>query len=310
MAGNNREPINRQLLSIKLGKINTYLRLMRPANVVTSVADVLAGIAISGYFLSGHIDYASVFLLCISTLGLYAGGIVFNDIFDADLDKIERPERAIPSGAIGIGEAVILGSLLLIIGVVSAFRFSFFSGIIALAIAIAALIYNKFSKHYPFLGPLNMGLCRGLNLWLGLSILSYSFNQWQILGMIPLIYIFSITMISQGEVHGGKAGNLYIGGILYFIVIFSILTVSRIQENLFLTLVFLLPFAFMILSPLFKAIEDPVGKNIGKAVKAGVISLILMDAAWAAAFGSFYAAILIACLLPISIWLSGRFAVT
>jgi 4-hydroxybenzoate polyprenyltransferase len=35
-----------------------------------------------------------------------------------------------------------------------------------------------------------------------------------------------------------------------------------------------------------------------------------MDAAWAAAFGSVYAAIVIACLLPLSIWLAKRFAVT
>ncbi|WP_411273637.1 UbiA-like protein EboC [Daejeonella sp.] len=293
-----------------MGKINTYLRLVRPANVVTSVADVLAGIAISGYFLNGNINYSSVFLLCLSTSGLYAGGIVFNDIFDAELDKIERPERAIPSGAIRMGEAVILGFLLLIMGIAAAFYVSLFSGMIALGIAIAALIYDKFSKHDSFLGPLNMGLCRGMNLWLGLGILSYSFNQWQILGMIPLIYIFSITMISQGEVHGGKVRNLYIGGFLYLIVICFILTVARIKDNLLLSLIFLLPFAFMILSPLVKAIEDPVGKNIGKAVKAGVVSLILMDAAWAATFGSIYAAMAIACLLPISIWLSKRFAVT
>lgn len=293
-----------------MATINTYLRLVRPANVVTSVADVLAGISISGYFLSNNINYASVFLLCFSTMCLYAGGIVFNDVFDAELDKVERPERAIPSGAIRIGAAGLFGTLLLILGIGSAFTFDFFSGIIALAIAIAALMYNKFSKHYSLLGPLNMGLCRGMNLWLGLSVLSYSFNEWQILGMIPLIYIFSITMISQGEVHGGNMRNLYIGGFLYLIVICFILTVSRIQDNLLLTLVFLMPFAFMILKPLFKAIEDPVGKNIGKAVKAGVISLILMDAAWAAAFGSLYAAIFIACLLPLSLWLAKRFAVT
>lgn len=310
MADNSPEPINLQLLLVKLGKIHTYLRLVRPANIVTSIADVLAGIAISGYFLNGNINDTSVFLLCFSTACLYAGGIVFNDIFDVDLDKIERPERAIPSGAITIREAWVLGSVLLIIGVLFALSFSLFSGIIAFSIAVAALIYDKFSKHYSLLGPLNMGLCRGMNLWLGLSILSYSFNQWQILGLIPLIYIFSITMISQGEVHGGNVRNLYIGGGLYLIVICFILTVSRIQDNMLLSLVFLLPFTYLILSPLFKAIEEPIGKNIGKAVKSGVISLILMDAAWAAAFGSLYAAIGIACLLPISIWLSRRFAVT
>jgi 4-hydroxybenzoate polyprenyltransferase len=293
-----------------LGKINTYLRLVRPANVVTSIADVLAGIAVSGYFLNGNALFMPVFLLCISTACLYAGGIVFNDIFDSELDKVERPERAIPSGAIRVSEATVLGSLLLLTGIISALAFSIFSGIIAIAISTAALFYNKFSKHHSFMGPLNMGLCRGLNLWLGLSILSYSFNQWQILGIIPLIYIFSITMISQGEVHGGNTGKLYIAGFLYLIVICFILTVSRIQDNMLLTGIFLLPFSYMIFYPLFNAIENPVGKNIGKAVKAGVICLILMDAAWAAAFGAVYAAIAIACLLPISIWLSRRFAVT
>ena len=283
---------------------------MRPANVVTSVADVLAGIAISGFFINGGIEFISVLLLCISTIGLYAGGIVFNDIFDAELDKVERPERAIPSGAINIGEAKILGSALLLLGIISALSFSTISGALALMITIAALIYNKFSKHHSFIGPLNMGLCRALNLLLGLSILPSALEEWYFLGIIPLIYIFSITMISQGEVHGGSKKNLYIGGILYLIVISAILYYSLIQFNVLLTLVFILPFAIMIFKPLFKAIQEPVGKNIGKAVKAGVISLILMDAAWAAAFGFLYAAIFIACLLPLSIWLSKRFAVT
>ncbi|MHB1178970.1 MAG: UbiA-like protein EboC [Daejeonella sp.] len=293
-----------------MSKLYTYLRLMRPANVVTSVADVLAGIAISGYFLNGSIHYQFVVLLCISTIGLYAGGIVFNDVFDADLDRIERPERAIPAGLISLREATALGCFLLSAGIVAAWWFSGLSGIIAMFIAAAALVYNKFSKHHSFIGPLNMGLCRGLNLLLGLSILSYSLNQWYLLGLLPLIYIFSITMISQGEVHGGNKRNLYAGGYLYLVVITLILFISFTQRTWLITLIFLVPFAFMILKPLFKAIEEPVGKNIGKAVKAGVISLILMDAAWAAAFGSIYAALFIACLLPLSIWLSKRFAVT
>jgi 4-hydroxybenzoate polyprenyltransferase len=66
----------------------------------------------------------------------------------------------------------------------------------------------------------------------------------------------------------------------------------------------------MIIKPLSKAIEIPVGSNIGKAVKAGVIGLIMMDASWAAAFGSPYLAILIILLLPLSLYVSRLFAVT
>lgn len=287
-----------------------FLRLMRPANIVTSVADVLAGIAISGYFMNLETDYFPVLMLSVSTIGLYGGGIVFNDVFDAELDKIERPERAIPSGAIKLNDAVLLAIFLLITGIAAAFTIASLSGIIAILIAFFALLYNKYSKHHLFLGPLNMGLCRGLNLVLGISIIASALNEWYFLGIVPLIYIFSITMISQGEVHGSNRNKLYFGAYLYLMVISSMFYLSWTKGQVLIALFFIIPFAWMIFKPLFRAIKEPVGKNIGKAVKAGVISLILMDAAWSAVFGSPVAAICIALLLPLSMWLAKRFAVT
>ena len=283
---------------------------MRPANIVTSVADVLAGIAISGYVFGSENDVLPVILLCLSTIGLYGGGIVFNDVFDVDLDKIERPERAIPSGAVTFSEAIGLGLFLLISGILSAFFHSTTSGIIAVLIAICALLYNKYSKHHSILGPLNMGTCRGLNLLLGISIFAYSLNNLYIIGIVPLIYIFSITMISQGEVHGSNKIKLFTGAYLYALVIGLMLIFAWREQQILFALLFILPFAWRIFKPLFKAIQEPIGKNIGLAVKAGVLSLILMDAAWAAVFGSFELALFIAILLPLSIWLSKRFAVT
>src|SRR6478609_631520 len=97
-------------------RIRGYLRLMRPANIVTAVSDILAGIAIAGYFTGnnpGKIQLLPVVLLVVSTIGLYGGGVVFNDVFDAELDTIERPERPIPSGLISKMEATTLGSVLL-----------------------------------------------------------------------------------------------------------------------------------------------------------------------------------------------------
>ncbi len=84
---------------------------MRPANIITAIADVMAGIAVSGYLANENFsqNYLSpIFLLIISTIGLYGGGVVFNDVFDAELDKIERPERPIPKGIISINEASFL----------------------------------------------------------------------------------------------------------------------------------------------------------------------------------------------------------
>nr|WP_214460465.1 UbiA-like protein EboC [Flavihumibacter fluvii] len=286
---------------------------MRPANIVTSIADVLAGVAISGIILNGA-GFAEpvlqVVLLCISTIGLYGGGVVFNDVFDAELDKIERPERPIPMGIISVKEASLLGIILLLAGIIAAFLVNPVSGIISVVIAAAAIIYDKWGKHHAFLGPVNMGLCRGLNLLLGVSILVAQLHVSWYLAIVPVIYIAAITMISRGEVHGGKSKSLLFAGFLYMMVVLSISLISFYNNRVILTIFFLLLFTGMIFIPLFKAIQLPAGKNIGKAVKAGVIALIFMDASWAAAFGSPGLAVFITLLLPLSLYLANKFSVT
>src|SRR4051812_12735579 len=218
---------------------------MRPANIVTSVADVLAGIAISGYLANQPFQLQNllpILLLCFSTVGLYGGGVVFNDVFDAALDRIERPERPIPVGLITIREAATLGALMLIAGVIAARLTSVTSGVIACLVAASALIYDKWGKHHTYAGPVNMGLCRGFNLLLGISIIPFTVFNWWYLALVPVIYIASITMISRGEVHGGSRKTLYAASLLYAIVIGLILYFAFAKGGIWLALIFLVPF--------------------------------------------------------------------
>ena len=297
-------------------KFRGYLRLMRPANILTAISDILAGITIAGYFSTpfyGQFVHVPVMLLVLATIGLYGGGVVFNDVFDAELDKKERPERPIPSGLLSKKNATTLGAILLGIGVLAAslvHKTIFPSGPIALAIAAAALLYDKWGKHYSFWGPLNMGICRGLNLLLGISIIPEALPHYWLLGFIPVLYIAAITMVSRGEVHGGKRSTLYAAAVLYAAVIASIFVISYTKDTLFYSAIFLVLFGIMISFPLFRAIQNPKGPQIGKAVKAGVLALVLMNAAWAAAFGMMFLAMLIILLLPLSIWMARAFAVT
>lgn len=286
---------------------------MRPANIVTAIADVLAGAAVSGYFADQSVDIQSIYpvaLLCLSTAGLYGGGVVFNDVFDAELDKTERPERPIPSGLIPLRQAALLGTGLLLTGIACAFLVTWVSGILATAIAFFALVYDRWGKHHNWLGPLNMGLCRGLNLLLGISIVNQALHQSWYLAAIPVIYIAAITMISRGEVHGGSRKILYTATGLYAVVLLAIFLFSVQNGNVVYTALFLSFFGWNVYKPLLGAIRQPAGSNIGKAVKAGVIMLIVMNAAWAAASGELLLAIVIFCLLPVSIWLGRLFAVT
>jgi 4-hydroxybenzoate polyprenyltransferase len=155
-----------------------------------------------------------------------------------------------------------------------------------------------------------MGICRGLNLLLGMSVLPLVFTNYVLISIIPVLYIAAITMISRGEVHGGKKAALYAAAFLYALVIVSILFISYTNNTVLYSFLFLLLFGIMIFLPLQKAIHDPKGANIGKAVKAGVLALIMMNAAWAAAFGTIYLALLIVLLLPLSVFMAKTFAVT
>jgi 1,4-dihydroxy-2-naphthoate octaprenyltransferase len=291
-------------------KLIGFLRLTRPANIVTAISDIMAGVAIAGYA-GGTDHFSSILLLVVATVGLYGGGVVFNDVFDAALDRVERPERPIPSGLISEKEGAWLGISLLTIGVISAFGVSAFpSGSIAFAIAIAALVYDKWGKHHPFLGPLNMGLCRGLNLLLGISLMPGALLHYGFLAVVPVIYIAAITMISRGEVHGGKSKTMLLAAFFYLCVIASILYISAARGTYMYAVFFITVLAILIYSPLMRAIRNPAGKNIGKAVKAGVLALIVMNASWAATFDSPYLALMIVLLLQVSILLARLFAVT
>lgn len=291
-------------------KLKAFLSLTRPANLVTAIADVLAGIAIAGYYIILNPAPAPVGWLCLATVGLYGGGVVFNDVFDAELDAIERPERPIPSGIVRKRSAALLGAGLLAIGIMASFRVNQTAGWLAIGIAAASLIYDRYGKHHTLLGPLNMGLCRGLNLLLGISIIPEQVMLWAWVGLVPIGYIAAITMISRGEVHGGSPVTLRAAGLLYALVIGCVAALAQRRGQLGTALPFLFLFGYYIFPPLWRAVSEPIGRNIGLAVRAGVLSLIVMNAAWVAAFGSFPLAMLVFCLLPLSRLLAKIFAVT
>lgn len=296
--------------------IKGYLRLTRPANLPTAAADVLAGIAISGFFavpsLWQQLDPGNimpvVYLVC-SSVFLYAAGVVLNDVLDYRLDREERPERPIPSGLVPLRSAALLGGILMLIGVMLAFFAGQLSGYISVLLGFSILIYDAVGKHHNFFGPLNMGLCRGLNLLLGITILG-NLGPWGI-AFIPIIYISAITMISRGEVHGNNKVHIVWAAILYALVILAtILIPVYTGHSLWISLPFVSLFAILVLRPLKKAHVENSPHNIKMAVKAGVISIIVLDAALAVGFSYWWVGVAILLLLPLSIYLSRLFAVT
>lgn len=303
-----------------MSKIKAYLQLTRPANIVTAIADIWAGFAIAGGALVIFADqtvliqspvFQNLLWLTLSTIGLYGGGVAFNDVFDAALDAKERPERPIPSGRISKSNAAWMAFLLLVVGVAAASMVGPISGLIALIVAGLAVLYDYWGKHQSIIGPINMGLCRAGNLLLGVSAFPVMLKSYWFLGIIPLVFVAAITMISRGEVHG-KNRNALIGGFaMYCLIILALIDLAYFEgKNPLHVIPFLILFAYMIFPPLIKAIRSQVPQMIGKAVKAGVISLIILNATMASVFAGWQFGLIVLILLPVSLWLAKKFAVT
>src|SRR5690606_23772103 len=165
-----------------------------------------------------------------------------------------------------------LGGGLLILGIFLSFFSNLYAGLISIALAGAILLYDSLAKHHVIFGPLAMGSCRGLNLLLGMCVLGLPpYSKWTYI-MIPIIYIFAVTLISRGEVHVNNKRNIVFSAFLYILVICFILFHNlTIVYAPIQVLPFLLLFGIAIFTPLVKAYQNNSPHNIKKAVKAGVL---------------------------------------
>ena len=282
-----------------------YLTLLRPANVVTALADVLAGYAVAGLPLPPTLHW-----LLGATACLYAGGVVLNDYFDRDLDRVERPERPIPSGQVPAGGAAALGFALLGAGVVLAAAVNAAALAVAAGIAGLVLLYDTWGKRHLFVAPINMGLCRALNLLLGVSAKPAALMGSLPLACIPFAYIAAVTAVSRGEVHGGDrriaaAALISLGFALAGLAIVVIRSPHAVLAGVVLAVL-----AWRVLPPFAKVLRTADPLDIRGAVVRGVLSLALVNTVVGTALaGPIYGAAILATALAAG-WLARRLAVT
>lgn len=284
-------------------RISAFLQLVRPANVVTALADVLAGHAVAGEGAPG------LAWLLVATACLYAGGIVLNDVFDREIDRVERPERPIPSGRIGWQTAALAGGLLLAAGIAFAAVANVVTLAVAASIALAVLLYDGWSKRQALIGPANMGLCRGLNLLLGVAAAPDALARSWPLALVPLTYIAAVTALSRGEVHGGRRGIAVFALVSLTVVLMVLLALSgsaRSWSGLALTVVL----GWRVLPPFAAAYRHGDAPRIRRAIRTGVLSLVILDAVIGTTYGGPWYGVLILTMGVVAGALARVFAVT
>jgi 4-hydroxybenzoate polyprenyltransferase len=287
------------------GIAGAYLELLRPANVATALGDVLAGYAVAGLGNRRALPW-----LLGSTVCLYAGGVVLNDLFDLPIDRRERPERPLPSGRVSPARAAALGGGLLVAGVCLGLAATSMAGAVAAGTAGCILLYDSWGKHRTWFGPVNMGLCRAGNLMLGVAAVPPALGWAWPLGGLPLLYISAVTAVSRGEVHGGKKPVAGLALISLGLVLAALLGLSSWPRFSPAGLVLTAALAARLLPAYLSVWRRPEPMIIRGAVRTGVLSLVLLNAVLGAVFaGPLYSAAILVTGLAAG-WLARRFAVT
>lgn len=281
-----------------------YLQLMRPANVATALADVLAGYAIAGL---GH--RRALLWLLVSTACLYAGGVVLNDFFDRDLDRVERPERPIPSGRVPANSAAALGAGLLFAGIVAAFMANPAAGLIGVAIAALVVLYDAWGKHRALFGPINMGSCRGLNLLLGVAAAPVVLSAAWPVALLPLLYITAVTAVSRGEVLGGSREVAAFALISLSLVLSALIGLGVVAAS-WAGVLLAVVLGLLVAPPFWAVYHEPSPPRIRRAIRTGVLSLVVLNAAIGAIYAGPTYALIVLATGAIAFSLARVFAVT
>jgi lysylphosphatidylglycerol synthetase-like protein (DUF2156 family) len=141
----------------------TWLQLLRAPNLFTVPGDPLAGFLLAT---GGRLDHR-LSLAIAASLCFYCHGLLLNDLVDIVEDRRERPTRPLPSRAANVYTVLAVAIGLAVVALALCFAISKSTLLVGLMLLAAIILYNGRSKKIALLGPLNMGLCRGLSLFLG-----------------------------------------------------------------------------------------------------------------------------------------------
>lgn len=267
--------------------MKAILRIVRLPNVLTAASNSLAGAFCAGIAME---RWQVLIGLAVVSMSIYASGILFNDLFDLEEDRRERPERPLPSGAVSFRTAAILAVVLMAAGVAIAWTLGTRTGLVATLLAASVLGYDAGLKR-TFIGPWVMGLCRGANFGIGLAMAAQHDVSLLVSAAGYVAYVAGVTYVSRQETYVGRSAGIRSGFVLMVAGIWAVLLTivlktgfrldpARIGVDSWPTILAIL-LLFLLLKSLSThfsaAMADPGPSTIGGMVKAGVISIPLLD---------------------------------
>jgi geranylgeranylglycerol-phosphate geranylgeranyltransferase len=141
-----------------------YLELTRPGNAVAAGVLTFTGAFVAGGAVARPVAVSAAVAATMLATG---AGNAINDYFDRDIDRINRPERPIPRGAVSPRGALLFSLSLLVLAVVAAVTLPLAAIAIAVVNLLALVAYTELFKGLPGVGNVVVGYLTGSALLFG-----------------------------------------------------------------------------------------------------------------------------------------------
>lgn len=170
-------------------KIIAAFKIIRPINAIIAFVSVI----VAAFFCSPEeIAWFSVLLASFAAAFTLSAGNIINDIYDLGIDKVNRPERPLPSGKISKNSALILYFLLIAASLILSWFINLYAFIIVIIATILLVLYSKFLKRVLFVGNILVALLTGLVfIFGGVAVRNPS------AAIIPALFAFLINFIRE-----------------------------------------------------------------------------------------------------------------
>jgi len=174
-------------------RIKQYVRIVRPKNSIMIGLAVIIGIVLT--------DPRQVFSLK-AAYGFLTGffiscySMIVNDIYDIEVDKVNKMDRPLARGEISVQSAWLYGVILLSVGLMFSYFTTILGFTIALMFAFISWLYNFILKRHGIIGNMTVAVSTIVPYLYGNFILS--FNSIQDLSRLnallsPAVSWFSIV---------------------------------------------------------------------------------------------------------------------
>lgn len=289
-------------------RLRPYARLLRLPNVFTVPGDVAVGYWVldgAGAFVSPRLGWAIA-----AGCAIYLAGMIWNDVFDLEIDRKERPERPLPSAEISVPTAIFLGAIALIVGMLAAGLAGPMTALAGGALALLVLLYDWTLKN-TLAGPVAMGACRSASVVLGMSaawlttdVASQGRSWMWLVAIANGVYIAGVTILAKREAttsrrrQGVFAVVLMVMGLALHVGVWQALAPSA-GWGVGILLVYL-GWLGVLLASAIGSLQPPA---VQAAVKGGILGIIAIDAAVAAAFVGPSAGVAILLFFVPALWL-------